>query len=550
MVDPTKVRIGERERDEDEPQLLETTIGRVVPLLPVAFDRSSGKLEASVDKLFDERGSAEQADQGDPASGGHVGEVMPTLSFVSSSVSTTMELEGRDHTELLAGANLQAKVDSIVRTFVPRMMSATTATPTADPAATVKETCCDFLVGGIRTVVDPDSNLQRFYVPQWNVTNGFCMDDGGVCQYNIKEKRRLKSRVEEKDSLLKSRCDEIKSLKAQLLIKESEAAEAFRLCDEAQALKDHNTNLEKEKSELKVKVIDLTALVTVREREVADLDVVVTSVKLQNDSLADQVHKLEAFAAGLQEKVIVYENCMSQLERFQDEKQRSDCKAIEKGMQEGLSAGITHGAGGRTLTDVAMYNPFAEADYLSALRRLQSVNFPLIAELKANKDASVEVIMNLFHLEDAFAEKLGLVESQPHVDQLMVPIHHSLDQHVIGASVLSLSLDVSSSRVQKIKENIANHVSDLRGVFVPLSEPLSIMALEGTEGTYGAAPDTTTALSVTFVSVSTILPISTDDYQIAHTEGEEGVGVDVEAVANEGADPFLDVNGAELDVPE
>nr|GFC06911.1 hypothetical protein [Tanacetum cinerariifolium] len=107
------------------------------------------------------------------------------------------------------------------------MMSATTATPTADPAATVKETCLFF---------------------------------------------------------------------------ESEAAEAFCLRDEAQALKDHNTNLEKEKSALKVKVIDLTALVTVREQEVADLDVVVTSMKLQNDSLADQVHKLEAFAVGLQEK--------------------------------------------------------------------------------------------------------------------------------------------------------------------------------------------------------------------------------------------------------
>nr|GEY53879.1 hypothetical protein [Tanacetum cinerariifolium] len=95
-------------------------------------------------------------------------------------------------------------------------------------------------------------------------------------------------------------------------------------------------------------------------------------------------------------------------------------KAIEKGMEEGLSAGITHGAGGRTLTDVAAYNLF---------------------------DASVEVKMNLLRLEDALTKKLCLVESQPHVDQLMVPIHHSPDQRVVGASVLSISLDVSSSRV-------------------------------------------------------------------------------------------------------
>nr|GEW51151.1 arginine--tRNA ligase, chloroplastic/mitochondrial [Tanacetum cinerariifolium] len=70
-VDPTKVRISERERDEDEPKLLETTVGRVVPLLPVDPDRSFRELEASKDKLFDEGGSDEQADQGDSASGGH-----------------------------------------------------------------------------------------------------------------------------------------------------------------------------------------------------------------------------------------------------------------------------------------------------------------------------------------------------------------------------------------------------------------------------------------------------------------------------------------------
>ncbi|GKD81265.1 hypothetical protein Tco_1348104 [Tanacetum coccineum] len=39
-TDPTKVKIVERERNEDEPLLLETTIGRTVPLLLVAPDRA------------------------------------------------------------------------------------------------------------------------------------------------------------------------------------------------------------------------------------------------------------------------------------------------------------------------------------------------------------------------------------------------------------------------------------------------------------------------------------------------------------------------------
>ncbi|GJS24286.1 hypothetical protein Tco_0452918 [Tanacetum coccineum] len=252
---------------------------------------------------------------------------------------------------------------------------------------------------------------------------------------------------------MKARDAEIESLKAQLLVKEAKAAEAIclrteaskfeaiekSLQDEVRVLKDCNTTLEKEKSELNVKVADLAASVTVREQEAADLDAIVTSVKSQNDNLIDQVHKLETSSAGLQDKVATYENFIDQLKKFQDEKmaevnEKFDklCadfvemtlhleekfypyllttisrrrwllthdmelaitkylnsteylyvlgaaigKVVEKDMQEGLSAGITHSSEGRKLTDVAAYNPSAEADYLSALQRLQSVNFPL-----------------------------------------------------------------------------------------------------------------------------------------------------------------------------
>nr|GEU51623.1 hypothetical protein [Tanacetum cinerariifolium] len=208
----------ERQRDEDEPKLLDTTVGRVVPLLPVALGHSFGELEASVEKLFNEGGSGVQAEQGNFASGGHgvgidvaaetsvkdvapaqlkhqkkqktkvadagepshpakklrddygapvdlllVGRAIPTFPFVSSSVSTTPEREGGDHTEILARANLRAigapqrfvissdsydhsgviivkaKVDSVVRTSMPIITIATNTIPTADPAAIAKE---------------------------------------------------------------------------------------------------------------------------------------------------------------------------------------------------------------------------------------------------------------------------------------------------------------------------------------------------------------------------------------------------------------------------
>nr|GFB35252.1 hypothetical protein [Tanacetum cinerariifolium] len=238
-----------------------------------------------------------------------------------------------------------------------------------------------------------------------------------------REKRKLRAVVDEQAELLKAKDGEIESLKAQLLLKEAEAAKAIYLR--------------------------------------AEYGMELAVVKCLNS-----IDYLSALGAAIS-------------------------KAVEKGMQEGLSAGITHGAEGRQLADVATYNPSAEAGYLSALQHLQNVNFPLIAELKSNKDAS-----------------------------LMVPIHHSLDQRVVGASALSLSLEVSHSRVKKMRENIAKHVLVLRGVFVPLSEPLSAAALKGMEGPSGPTPDATTTLSTTFISASTIPPISTDDYEVAHEDGQ------------------------------
>nr|GFC86448.1 hypothetical protein [Tanacetum cinerariifolium] len=154
----------------------------------------------------------------------------------------------------------------------------------------------------------------------------------------------------------------------------------------------------------------------------------------------------------------------------------------------------------RVLTDVVAHNPSAEADYVSALQQLQSVNFSFLAELKANKDTSVEPLMNIMHLEEYLVERLGLNESQPHADQLMVPIHHSSDKTIVGASALSLALDVSDARVWRIRENIMSHRSPFQDVFAPLAEPLSAVALTGMEGTFNVMPvatDITTTLSVT-----------------------------------------------------
>ncbi|GJV12824.1 hypothetical protein Tco_1354365, partial [Tanacetum coccineum] len=145
------------------------------------------------------------------------GKAIPTLPFVTSSVSATPEHEDGDHTDSVVGLNLrtisapqrfvissdsshhsganvaEAEVDSLVRSSVPVMTDVTTVTATADLALVVKEkpvkpslfsansssaggadpntsvfsdlTSSDFLIGGIRPVIDPDTDLQKTYAP-------------------------------------------------------------------------------------------------------------------------------------------------------------------------------------------------------------------------------------------------------------------------------------------------------------------------------------------------------------------------------------------------
>nr|GEW12223.1 ribonuclease H-like domain-containing protein [Tanacetum cinerariifolium] len=600
-ADPTKVRVAERQRVENEPRLLESTVGRVVPLIPIALARASNELEASVDKLFDEGASGDGqgtdiqrvavttdtimkdvaplqprrqrkrkivvANASGPSHPPKKGEPITTLPFVTSSVSATPECEDKSPADSVTVLNRRT-IGAPQRSSAPTIATVTTVTAAIDADATAARAhVAPFLFG-----VGSSSTV---YVPRWSATNGFGLDDIRICremldefalpnffasvrgmdhdqlftefnvgaarqiylnaevrmcaEYNIREKRNLRAIIDEQAELLKVKDGEIESLKGKLLLKEAEAAKAIRLRaevfkfeaaeqslrGEVGVLRDQSAALEREKNELSVKVTDLSASVKVKEQEVADLDAQVTAVKLQNDNLVDQVHELEISSARLQEKVAAYEDFIGQLKKFQDKKLEEvnekfnklcadfvdmslhleekfyqhllstiygrrwlltygmelavvKClnsteylsalgaaisKAVEKGMQEGLSDGIPCGAEGRKFADVAAYNPSAEADYLSALQHLQNVNFSLIAELKSNKDAS-----------------------------LMVPIHHSPDQRVVGASAFPF--------------------------------------LGGMKCTSGSTHDTTTTLPVTFVSTSTISPISTDDYEVAHADGQ------------------------------
>ncbi|GJZ56499.1 hypothetical protein Tco_0611692 [Tanacetum coccineum] len=108
-----RVRVVKTHRAEDEPKLLDTTVGRVVPLLPVAPARGESELEDSVDKLFDDGGSDDQAEKGDSAGGGQgVG-----IQFVSEAAEVVAE-------DVFAA---------------PAIATITTVTATVDAATVAKE---------------------------------------------------------------------------------------------------------------------------------------------------------------------------------------------------------------------------------------------------------------------------------------------------------------------------------------------------------------------------------------------------------------------------
>ncbi|GJY55572.1 hypothetical protein Tco_0454687 [Tanacetum coccineum] len=166
-------------------------------------------------------------------------------------------------------------------------------------------------------------------------------------------------------------------------------------------------------------------------------------------------------------------------------------------MQDGLAAGIEHGVAGRSIADVAAYNPSAESDYVVVVNALQSVSFPLLAQLEAHKDDSMADIMDLLRLESPTARSSEARPPQPSLDEIMIPIHRLEDQVVIGETSLAFSLEVAYNRVQRLRGDTTARRLSLTDSIRPLVEPLSSRVLTG-EASSSADVTVTTALATTF----------------------------------------------------
>ncbi|GJU63362.1 hypothetical protein Tco_1245197 [Tanacetum coccineum] len=323
-ADPTKVRIGKRKIKEGQVSLLESTRGHVISL---AGENEQGGQHDNVEDaephgVNEESGSAVVRDQTEGSGrvaqdekelferstlnvevGATAASIVP---FVTSFVTLTPEREGSRHTDSISGPNLgtrhpaerfvislnsshhsstnaeDAEVTSIVRSSVPPPPVLTAAVATtaivgatfalvyesgigpvhssifrdlASPNAAEADVAGPSQPAGAEVSVDTfyisqemdSETLQQTYVPKWNVMNDSARDDS-----------------EDKDV-------EIANLKAQLSLKEAEAAEAIRLrgqvaavevmegtrVNEMYGLKAWNRVLEGEKSTLEGHVVTL-----------------------------------------------------------------------------------------------------------------------------------------------------------------------------------------------------------------------------------------------------------------------------------------------------
>nr|GEV61060.1 hypothetical protein [Tanacetum cinerariifolium] len=264
---------------------------------------------------------------------------------------------------------------------------------------------------------------------------------------------------------------EIAHLRSLLSLKEAEAAEAISLPSqlsvveavdaakgtELRDLKEKNFALEGEKNVLSERVETLESMAA--SKEVSSLESERDCLATQKNSLEyafklfkEQVKKMQDEQVGvLSERVAAIDSDIIEMVFHMDPEFYPrylttiagwrwilSRRAIDKGMQDGLAAGIEHGTVKRSIMDVAAFNPSAESDYIAAINALQGVSFSLLAQLEAKKDASMADIMDLLRLEGPAAETSKASQLQPLLDQLMIPIHRLQDQRDAAARRLSL----------------------------------------------------------------------------------------------------------------
>ncbi|GJR89967.1 hypothetical protein Tco_0213978 [Tanacetum coccineum] len=470
-ADPTKLRIGEREVREGEVSLLELTRGRIVPLMVVNEQENQNEVVQDegvrgIDIVADDETQAIIAEKPkkvrkkrkavDGASGSglppkklrentctlavEVGATAAaTVPFVTSSVTLTPKREDGGHADSITGPNLRTQLASKDGEANPD------TTGPSHPAGTEVSSDTFFVVRDMDV-----ETLQQMYAPKWTDLSSLHLS-----------------------------CDEL-SIKASSFEFEKE-----KLVDQVTKLKGTSSVL---RDEVSGYTLFKEQVEVVQDEQVKALSGRVTG--LDSDIIEMALHMDEEFypcylttiagqrwILGCGLKLVVMKCLQSHV--YLAALGGAIGRAIEKSMQDRLAAGIDYGKTERGLVNIAAHNPSTEANYVSAINALRFVDFPFLAQLESQKDASMANIMDLLHSEGPAAETLEASQLQPSHEQL-----------IIRRDVTALRLSLSEA-------------------MVPLIEPLSIENLVSEASTLGVpvAVSTTTSLSTTFVETSSVPPI-------------------------------------------
>nr|GEX48376.1 hypothetical protein [Tanacetum cinerariifolium] len=475
-ANPTKVRIGKREVREGEVPLLELTRGRVV-LLPSVDDQGNANVQGvGDDDVNEESGDAAGGDRIDSVTGPKLRTQHPVERFVGLSNSPCHSSSNATDAEVSSVVRIgEDPVHGII--FLDSTSAGTVGPDIAGPSQPAgTELSADTFY--VSQYMDSEM-LHQIYVPRWNMVNESALDDPNLfaefnigaahqkclgaevrmrLEHELRGRKKFEGKCAMEANLLKERDADMASLKAQFSLKEAEAAEAIRLCDQIatveavkaaqvsalDGLKERNATLEGHVAALESAAVIKDAELVSSNAQIAkltqdlsnfrlscdELSIKAASLESKKDKLTDQVSMLETTCSELCNEVsdselmgmalhldeefyprylttiarrrwilgrsfkLTVMKCLQSLE-YLAALGWAIGHAINKGMQDGLTAGIDHGKGGKGLANVSAYNPSAKTNYISRVNALCAVDFPLLAQLDSYKDASIADIMGL-----------------------------------------------------------------------------------------------------------------------------------------------------------
>ncbi|GJR08303.1 hypothetical protein Tco_0790955 [Tanacetum coccineum] len=313
---------------------------------------TGGKSPSVLNRLLQD--SRLMVEQGVPA--------LPTLPFITSSVTASPLEEGGDHTDSVTGPSLRTvgpsarfivlsdsshhsatnsagpEGDSFVRSTAPVMTEAivvtTIATTVAIPANVGKDKSSDFATGSICTEEVIGAGLEEIYVTEWTMTKGFEVNDGHSCanmidhftppaffktvremeheqlfaEFNVSTARNLSLSFEVR---MRAEYNILEKRKWKSLAEEKDCL----LGAKDKKIEELRSQLLKAKEE-SVEVTSLESIIAEKDRELSDLGASSSSLRSQNQSLVNQVHELETSSTDLREKLEMYEGSMKRLEEF------------------------------------------------------------------------------------------------------------------------------------------------------------------------------------------------------------------------------------------